>query len=386
MATLEEILAANEAKRLGTTPEQIANEPGWFQPGSKSEAVVRGAADTASMGLGKVVNSIVSPLWSSDPNKSYWENVKSNMSSEQQANNNAADKNPGSYVAGSVVGGIPQALGIVRAGNIAAQGVSQFPLIARALGMGTTGAAMGGVHGATEAPTPSEIPSSAKKEALVGGVINSAIPFVGKAFTGAKNIISGNTQAGVVNAIKEVPTNTQAKDIGNAVASSISKQVSIPALGALAGMGYKNTMSGEKPDWSRSWPDAVVQTGVAGAQGAALGTAAKWGTKLVGAGKDEALYQGGRLFDKAGKYIGDSTIGKLATEGTAPNPLSGSFSKIKNFISGPKPVAGTEGQSPEVIRKAAMDAATSSEGRSATNTDSPLTKKMEENASRYWEN
>ena len=383
MATLDEILAANEAKRLGKTPEQVSNEPGWFEPGSKSVAVARSFADTASLGLGKVVNAVVSPLWSSDPNKSYVDNVKEKMSSEQQANANASEQNPGSYLTGSLVGGAPQALGVVRAGNIAAQGWSKFPIIARSLGMGSAGAAAGAIHGATEATTPSDIPASAGKEALVAGGVNAAIPWVGKAFSGAKDIVKGNTPSGIVSVIKEDPKDVKAADIGNAVAASLGKQISIPALGALAGMGYKNTMSGERPPWETDPYSAALQTGIAGAEGAAMGTAAKWGTKLLGAGADAAMYHSGRALDKTGTYIANSPVGQLATEGTTPGTLvKGRFSQLQNYLKGPQPVAGTEGQSPEVIRKAAMDAAVTPEGRATTNSTSPLEKLMDENVAR----
>jgi hypothetical protein len=415
MATFEEIAAANQAKRLGqATDSNSGTNSGstWYNPttwsaadnplantvgteGTKTNAAVRGFADTASLGLGKVVNAVVSPLISGNPNKSYWENAKAAMSQEQNANAAALKANPGSYLAGSLTGGIAPGLGVVRAGQVAAKTVPQFPTIARSLGMGTAGGITGGIHGATEATIPSDILSSAGKEALISGGINAAFPVAGKLYSGAKNIITGNAakdaaakeSGAIFDKLSKVgdtpstPARLTATDIGQATATAIGKQISIPALGALAGMGYKNTVADEKPPWATDPYSAALQTGVAGAQGAALGTAAKWSTQLANAAIKGGFQAGADAISSAANSEVGQGVGNLVTKGaTEGTPVKDAFGKIKSFITpigativGPLPVKGTETADAATQRQAAMLEQATPEGRAVTNTTTPQT-------------
>lgn len=157
-------------------------DPGWFQPGSTSDAITRGGANGATLGLGKYVNAAVkaSPLSGvadavfegispSDPKQSRWEAIKSaltapsenfsdSVNAEKAANANAADAHPVAYGASQLAGSLPSALmagggslpamlakqAAVGATQGAANDTSGHPLTAAAVG-GTLGAVTGGV-------------------------------------------------------------------------------------------------------------------------------------------------------------------------------------------------------------------------------------------------
>lgn len=92
------------------TPSQYTEPeaPGWFQPGSKSEAVVRGASNAATLGAGKYIAGGVQSLL----NDTSW---GSENEAERNANQASMDTNPGSYAIGNVLGGAP--MGFAGAGK-----------------------------------------------------------------------------------------------------------------------------------------------------------------------------------------------------------------------------------------------------------------------------
>lgn len=99
------------------------SEPDWFEPGSKSEAAVRGASNAATLGLGKYIGGAVNGLVNGDPNKSSWQNIKDAVQGEVQANSTSQATNPLTYGGAGLVAGLPMgaaAVGKTALTNIAA--------------------------------------------------------------------------------------------------------------------------------------------------------------------------------------------------------------------------------------------------------------------------
>lgn len=157
-------LSEDEVKALGTAspsqPEMQQEAPGWFQPGSQSEAALRGFSNGSTLGLGKYVGGAVNGVLNGDSKKSTWQNIVDSVNQEKQANQNAMNTNPGSYAVGNVAGAAPVmvaggagALPAVMAKNAAigavqgaADDTSGNPLTAGAVG-GAVGAGTSGVLG-----------------------------------------------------------------------------------------------------------------------------------------------------------------------------------------------------------------------------------------------
>lgn len=112
---------AVKAAPAGTPPnvEVTPEEPGWFQPGSKSEALLRGTTQGASLGFADELASAIRALSPVQINANEKGNPTIGWNSEfgdynkirddaRAADANAATKNPGSYFTGEVAGSLPQ--------------------------------------------------------------------------------------------------------------------------------------------------------------------------------------------------------------------------------------------------------------------------------------
>jgi hypothetical protein len=156
--TEEELKAMS--KEVAPAQVKPTEEPGWFQPGSKSEAALRGFSNAATLGTGKYIGGAVNALANG-------ENPMEGIRREIAANQRAAEENPWSYGAGSVAGAAP--MGAAAAGK---------SLLTQAgVGAGTTGLT-------TLADT-----GDVKQAALAAG-LGGALPLagagVGKAIQGVK--------------------------------------------------------------------------------------------------------------------------------------------------------------------------------------------------------
>lgn len=138
-----------DAVEVKTTPKS-KEEPGWFEPGSKSEAALRGFSQGATLGFGDEIQALVRSVGS---DKSY----SQLRDEERNANDAAAKANSGSYLAGNVAASLPQLGG---ATTLLSKGLAAVP--ARA---GTTFKSL--ATGAMQTPT---IGTAAKAGSLVGGV------------------------------------------------------------------------------------------------------------------------------------------------------------------------------------------------------------------------
>jgi hypothetical protein len=376
-----------------------AAEPDWFMPGSKSEAAVRGFSNAASLGLGNKLQAYLRAIGDDTGGKqSYLERARTLEDEERIANATAASTNPKSYIAGNIVGSLPAAANIANVARGAA------PILqSQALGSAARGAGAGATYGAIQGAGASDsdyanLLSSMGKQAAIGagtGALTGGL--AGKAIDKSQAAMAANLAG------KEAPPVTAT------AAGTIANQISLPALGALGGMGYRNVQSDNPTDWTNDPYSAALETGIAGAKGAALGAAAKYGTKAAGALSEKIPAIVDKGFTKLGKAV-DEVPGKVlrpgppmtirdtilgtpgttlersinksnqggdqdATDRAADKP----FGKISSYIERSQGVTNPEivrmaqaaDESDEDARKKAMALQGSPSGRAVTNSESP---------------
>jgi len=115
----DEVVSA--IKRLETTdsqPAPAAEEPGLFQPGSTSEAIVRGASQGATFGFGDEIQAAIRAggaklTGDSRPVGDIYSDYRD---TERAANVTSSDTNPVAYTASNIVGSVPAILGTGGAG------------------------------------------------------------------------------------------------------------------------------------------------------------------------------------------------------------------------------------------------------------------------------
>lgn len=156
-STLDE----TQYKQGKTVPTQVNSKPGWFEPGSQSEAAVRGASNAATLGLGKYIGGAVNGVMNGDPSKSTWQNVKDAVGNEVQANSNSQAANPLTYGGAGLVAGAP--MGAAAVGKTALTNIA-------------TNAAIPAITALADTQDPVE----AAKAAALGG----ALPAVGATIGG----------------------------------------------------------------------------------------------------------------------------------------------------------------------------------------------------------
>lgn len=157
---------ADKAVKAKLTPVSSDNSPGWFEPGSKSEAAVRGFSSLGTLGFGDEASAAVRSLTTGQSYKS--------LRDEQRAANEAAyQANPGSYAAGG-------ALAIVPTLAAAAPKFVASTLGGKALQAATTGAGIGGVSGAgnSEADSLEGVAADAVEGAGLGAATGGALATV----------------------------------------------------------------------------------------------------------------------------------------------------------------------------------------------------------------
>jgi hypothetical protein len=88
------------------------SEPGFLEPGSSSEAALRGFSNAATLGLGKYIQApIRAALGEGDPKKGFIDNTAALFNEQRDANDAAQAQHPWWYGGGSVAGAAPMALG-----------------------------------------------------------------------------------------------------------------------------------------------------------------------------------------------------------------------------------------------------------------------------------
>ena len=187
---IDDDAAAPVAQAPAPAPKE---EPGWFMPGSKSEAVVRGFSNAATLGFGDEIQAGIRSI--------FGQGDYSTLRDEQRAANKAAQEaNPGSYLAGSAAAIAPTLA--AGAPNLAMTGGREAGRFAKATALdklarvgesiarpAVQGGAYGGVAGLGNAEgTAAEQLSEAGQGALLGGAIGAG---AGALSTGAK--FAGNS-------------------------------------------------------------------------------------------------------------------------------------------------------------------------------------------------
>lgn len=169
-------------------------EPGWFMPGSKSEAALRGFSQGATLGFGDEIQALIRSVGS---DRTYAQL----RDEERAANNAAAAQNTGSYMVGNIAGALPSAaasvgaipgkLGLAKAGEVAGKLNSPARVImgqaaSKASTAAKGGAIVGGVAGlgSGEGDVGSQLTSTAVG-AGTGAVLNGALAKVGRGTTAA---------------------------------------------------------------------------------------------------------------------------------------------------------------------------------------------------------
>ena len=189
------------------TPPQ--EEPGWFQPGSKSEAAVRGFSQTATLGFGDEIQAGIRSLLGSGK--------YSELRDEQRAaNRSASEENPEAYMAGSaaaiaptLVAGAPRVTAEAAknaSGQFVSTGVkgAARQLARRTAGGAAAGGAYGGTAGLGYAEGEGQL-GQAAEGAVTGAAFGGLLSFLGGAAGEAgRQFKLGKTKPEAEIAVKDV--------------------------------------------------------------------------------------------------------------------------------------------------------------------------------------
>lgn len=162
-AELVSKLKANGMDTSGLEPAP-AQEPGWFEPGSKSEAAVRGFSQGATLGYGDEIQAAIrAGIDKISGDKRPVTDIYTQLRDEERAANKAAQEaNPKSYGAPEVIASMPAYM----AGGAGAGTIK---------GAAATTAAVSGVQGAgTAEGSVEEQAKEAALSAIVGGATGAA--------------------------------------------------------------------------------------------------------------------------------------------------------------------------------------------------------------------
>jgi hypothetical protein len=147
--TVHKDAAALEAATKVEPKKSEPNEPGWFEPGSKSEAALRGFGNSLSLGMAKYAGGALNGLLNGD-------GVTKGVQSEVAANQASNEAHPGFYGAGAAAGALPMGLAGAGRGLVANS----------ALGAATSGMTTG-------------LDTGDMGEALKSAAIGGALPMLG---------------------------------------------------------------------------------------------------------------------------------------------------------------------------------------------------------------
>ena len=378
-----------------------SDEPGWFEPGSKSEAAIRGFSQAATMRFGDEIQAYLRAIPDIGSKEGYFATANRLKQEERGANSTAANTNPGSYLAGSVAGALPQAANIASVARTAAP-IAGSVAAGRAAAAGGAGAVYGAAQGAGNANTMSEVPGEMAQGAAIGGAVNAAIPVAGAALSaagryGTKAVqgatkanealppgITRNSVGNLVNEAGEV-VNRLGKKIAGPEWANVDKGSSLktgsaiaqgaaPSLGGLA--GYFSGPGSNDP--AQSIADKLGNA----AKGAAVGWGASKAAPIVGAAVG-GLKSAGQAMLRGGGNVFSSELGQTAASAgaTAASP----FGRITDYLTQAEGATNPEvqqaaEQAQQIVdegdeakkRKAAMALSADPTGRAVGNSTSPV--------------
>lgn len=152
-----------------------AAAPGWFEPGSKSDAVTRGFSQMATLGFGDESQAALRAFLDSNknPGESYVDAYRRLRDEDRTNNSNAQQANPGSYLAGGAIAAAPTLL-------------ATAPKIAT---LGSFNAIQGALAGAgnSDSSTAGGVANDTAKGFVEGALLGKAGELVGKGITSAAN-------------------------------------------------------------------------------------------------------------------------------------------------------------------------------------------------------
>jgi hypothetical protein len=344
MAILDESGKALTAADLSGVPQKVAPsapaaEPGWFEPGSKSEAALRGGINGATLGLGKYIAAPISAAINGDDKKSYWQNIKDFVGGEQGADQAAQEANPGSYLAGNVIGALPSAA--VAGGSV------------------LKNAAMGAVSGGATSGTP--------EGALLGGVVGGAVPALGKGVAALKNgsafdalgkvvgapaaaidtvagqvanLSKSGAAKGVVQGGKIVGTGTRPGQLASEVAENGLDVLKQPQWASIKDLISKQNPSGLKTAVMGGYKDAGVGAAIGSTVAGPIGTGIGGAVGAMG-GVKKALVarEVQKALSPAAKEGTSKISAALNSQGATTGKNAGTFSSIMGFLNQTDPAA-----------------------------------------------
>ena len=198
-----------------TAPETAPWYQTFAQPGSRSEAAIAGFSNAATLGLGKYISAAVR---SSNANPD--DTFASNLGQSKQIEDRAVQQNPGSYFAGSLLGGIAP---------------GGYAVGKTVLGTAGRSALQGAIHGAADSGVDEagNVDSgSAAEGATVGGTLGGVIgggvhalsPLLGKTLGYIKSALQSKTGQGPVSGVTGLPqTTTMGATLGDLVLPGFTK-------------------------------------------------------------------------------------------------------------------------------------------------------------------
>lgn len=277
-------LDLDELDDVGAQPKPKAPvEYDWFAPGSQSEAVVRGASNAATLGLGKYIGGWINGQINGDPNA---------VQNEVAANARSQTENPWTYGGAGVVGGA--------AGGALGAGKSLL----------TNMALQGGASGLT-ALADTQDPTTALQATALGAVL----PAAGAAVRALPTVIpKANTQVldwiAKKTGAKEGAVNQIAEDAGKLGSPSSTANKALKAVNATP--GTKTIPIPSKAD-AEALKTAIQETGLDA-------LSPEYKSVIAGitpqAGIKDTLVHGYKEYGKGAAY--GAGIGSLATPVIGP--------------------------------------------------------------------
>lgn len=167
MAILDLEDDGNKSVKAHTPAPGPTSEPGWFEPGSRSEALTRGFAQGATLGLAPRISAMLSP-------GKFGDNLKQYLA----ANQVAQEAHPGYTLAGNLAGGAP---------SMIYGGAGTLP-VQIAKGAGMSAADTLGNSTKTGADLAKEVATGG----AIGGGATAALPILGKVAKGVTNLVVGS--------------------------------------------------------------------------------------------------------------------------------------------------------------------------------------------------
>ena len=374
-------------KRSATPTE----EPGWFQPGSRSDSLVRGFSNAATFGFG---DEIQAGLRSMVPGSQSYKQLRD----EQRAANEAATAaHPGYNLAGTIAGALPQGIQAARGAAMAAPG-----LVRGALGAAKVGAKQGAIQGvgATESITdPAQVAKDVAANAALTGVSSGvAVPaaaavtkFGAPVLKYLKDAATNKTAAATAQALTDGVPAAVAPSVApmQTAGAALVDKFSLPSVGALLGAAEVNIMgnnNGQRPDWVADPYSAAVDTAIGAGAGAAAGMGLRYGGRMAANIGGDALQAVKPVIKNSFNSV-QQGVDNLVTTGSNNGVPKQSFSKLNQWFKAGKSSANPTVQQAtqqveqavanggeDAARKAAMEASKSTTGRAVSNTDSPVNK------------